>query len=76
MPIFQYSSEGESNLHWRETPREGGWRRAFRAPGINFPFPFPFIHSVGTGVNYCDMRNGLPSSHASARVSGKRIVHL
>ena len=61
MPIFQDPSEGEGNLLWRETPREGEGRRAFRAfraPGINFGFPFPIILSVGTGVNYCDMRNG------------------
>ena len=49
MPIFQDPSEGEGNLHWRETPREGEVRRAFRAfraPGINFRLSFPF-HSLG-----------------------------
>ena len=49
MPIFQYPSEGERNLHWRETTRKGEGRRAFRAfraPGINFRLSFPF-HSLG-----------------------------
>ena len=49
MPIFQDPSEGEGNLHWRETPREGEGRRAFRAfraPGINLRLSFP-DHSLG-----------------------------
>ena len=49
MPIFQYPSEGEGNLHWRETPREGEGRRVFALfarPESTSPFAFPF-HSLG-----------------------------
>lgn len=73
MPIFQYPSEGEGNLPWRETAREGEGREGLsRFPREGNPHLLPF-HSLGrklverTGVNYCDMREGLQSSHASSQ---------